>query len=197
MGKNRERVRGYNPARSPERSRRQDADDALAQRGTAIHAPTREAIKRIARIKRAAVEWLESTDGLPDEVDEVRALIMSVDDYEQVERVINPFMNFVVASCDKALLVLESDLASKEAQDASHPWDDWIVELTKLFKHHRLPFSAPKDVDKAKPGRRPSKSVIFIRELQQLIEPQYRQHTHSDEALAAAITRARSLREGG
>ena len=68
---------------------------------------------------------------------------------------------------------------------------------TKLFKHHRLPFSAPKDVDKAKPGRRPSKFVIFIRELQQLIEPQYRQHTHSDEALAAAITRARSLREGG
>jgi hypothetical protein len=159
--------------------------------------PTREAIKRIARIKRAAVEWLGSTDRLPDEVDEVRALLMSVDDYEQVERVINPFMNFVVASCDKALLVLESDLASKEAQDASHPWDDWIVELTKLFKHHRLPFSAPKDVDKAKPGRRPSKFVIFIRELQQLIEPQYRQHTHSDEALAAAITRARSLREGG
>jgi len=101
-----------------------------------------------------------------------------------------------VASCDKALLELKSDLASKEAKDASHPWDDWIVELTKLFKHHRLPFSAPKDVDKAKPGRRPSEFVIFIRELQRLIEPQYRQHTHSDEALAAAITRARSLREG-
>jgi hypothetical protein len=159
--------------------------------------PTREAKKRIARIKRAADEWLGSTDRLPDKVDEVRALIMSVDDYEQVERVINPFMNFVVASCDRALLELEFDLASKEAQDASHPWEDWIAELIGLFDdQYRLPTSASKDVDKAKPGRRPSKFVIFIRELQRLIEPQYRQHTHSDEALAAAITRARSLREG-
>jgi hypothetical protein len=157
--------------------------------------PTREAIKRIDRIKRAAVEWLGSTDGLPDEADEVRALIMSVDDYEQVERFINPFMNFVVTSCDKAL-ELESDLASKEAQDASHPWEDWIVKLTDLFDQYGLPTGAPKDVDKANPGRRPSKFVIFIRELQQLIEPQYRQHTHSDGALVAAITRARSLREG-
>ena len=154
--------------------------------------PTREAIKRIARIKRAAVEWLESTDRLPDEVDEVRALIMSVDDYERVERVINPFMNFVVASCDKALLELKSDLASKEAQDASHPWEDWIVELTDLFDQYGLPTGAPKDVDKAKPGRRPSKFVIFIRELQQLIEPKCRQHTHSDDALAEAIRCARS-----
>jgi hypothetical protein len=158
--------------------------------------PTREAMKRIDRIKWAAVEWRESTHGLPDEVDEVRALIMSVDDYERVERVINPFMNFVVASCDKALRELESDLASKEAQDARHPWEDWIVELTDCFDHYGLPTGASKDIDKAKPGRRPSKFVIFIRELQQLIEPQYRQHTHSDEALTAAINRARSLREG-
>jgi len=155
--------------------------------------PTREAIKRIARIKRAAVEWLESTDRLPDEVDEVRALIMSVDDYERVERVINPFMNFVVASCDKALLELKSDLASKEAQDASHPWEDWIVELTDLFDQYGLPTGARKDVDKNKTGL-PSRFVIFVRELQQLIESQYRQHTHSKEALADAITGARSLR---
>ena len=153
--------------------------------------PTREAIKRIGRIKRAAVEWLESTRGLPDKADEVRALIMSVDDYERVERVINPFMNFVVASCDKALLELKSDLASKEAQDASHPWEDWIVELTDLFDQYGLPTGARKDVDKNKTGL-PSRFVIFARELQQLIESQYWQHTHSDDALAEAIRCARS-----
>ena len=119
-----------------------------------------------------------------------------VDEWERFDLVIKPFMNFVVASCDERLPDLEADLASKGAQDASHPWEDWILELIGLFDQYGLPTSAAKDADKAKPGRKPSKFVVFISELQQLIEPQYRQHTHSDEALAAAITRARSLREG-
>jgi hypothetical protein len=149
----------------------------------------RETIRQIAGQRRTTGDWLKWTDGLPDEV---RALIMSADEWEQLDLVIKPFMNFVVASCDKSLVKLESDLASKEAQDANHPWEDWIAELIGLFKdQYGLPTSASKDVDKAKPGRRPSKFVIFIRELQRLIEPQYRQHTQSDEALAAAITRAK------
>jgi hypothetical protein len=154
---------------------------------------TREAIRQIAGAKRTTVDWLKWMDGLSDEV---RAMLMSVDEWERLDLIIKPFMNFVVGSCDEKLPDLESDLASKEAQDASHPWEDWIVELTGLFDQYGLPTSASKGADKAKPGRRPSKFVIFIRELQRLIEPQYRRHTHSDEALAAAVTRARSSREG-
>ena len=149
---------------------------------------TREAIRQIAGAKRTTVDWLKWMDGLPDEV---RALIMSVDELERFDLVIKPFMNFVVASCDKALLELKSDLASKEAQDASHPWEDWIVELTDLFDQYGLPTGARKDVDKNKTGL-PSRFVIFVRELQQLIESQYWQHTHSDDALAEAIRCARS-----
>ena len=149
---------------------------------------TREAIRQIAGEKRTTVDWLKWTEGLPDEV---RALIMSVDEWERFDLVIKPFMNFVVASCDKALLELESDLASKEAQDARHPWEDWIVELTDLFDQYGLPTGARKDVDKNKTGL-PSRFVIFVRELQQLIESQYWQHTHSDDALAEAIRCARS-----
>jgi hypothetical protein len=152
---------------------------------------TREAIRQIAGEKRTTVDWLKWTDGLPDEV---RAMLMSVDEWEQFDLVIKPFMNFVVGSCDERLPDLESDLASKEAQDASHPWEDWIVELTDLFNEYGLPTGARKDVDKNKTGL-PSRFVIFIRELQQLIEPQCRQHTHSVEALADAIIGARSSRE--
>jgi len=154
---------------------------------------TREAIRQIAGAKRTTVDWLKWMDGLPDEV---RALIMSVDELERFDLVIKPFMNFVVASCDERLPDLEADLASKEAQDASHPWEDWIVELTGLFDQYGLPTGASKDVDKAKPGRRPSKFVIFIRELQLLIEPKCRQHTHSDDVLAWAIGCARSPGDG-
>jgi hypothetical protein len=158
--------------------------------------PIRETDKQIAGIKRAAVDWLKSTDGLPPEIE---AMIMSVEKSEQAERVINPFMKGIVAACDEGLAYL----GSMKAEDARHPWENWIVELTKLFKQHGLPTSAPKDVDKAKPGQRPSKFVIFIRELQQLIEPQYCRSTaanaddpdKADAALADAITRARAPRK--
>jgi hypothetical protein len=153
---------------------------------------TREMIRQIAGERRTTIDWLNWTNGLPDEV---RAMLMSIDEWEQFDLVIKPFMTFVVASCDRMLPSLESDPALKEAQDASHPWVDWIVEVTDLLNQYGLPTGARKDIDKNKTGL-PSPFVIFIRELQQLIEPQYRQHTHSDEALADAITRARSSRQG-
>ena len=157
--------------------------------------PIRETVKRIAGVKRTAVDWLKWMDGLPPEIE---AMVMSVEKSEQVERVINPFMKDIVAACDEGF----ADLASMKAEDARDPWENLVVELTMLFKQHGLRTGARKDVDKAWPGRA-SKFVIFFRELQQLIEPQYRRATttdaddphKADEVLADAITRARSPRK--
>jgi hypothetical protein len=152
--------------------------------------PLRKAIIRVAAIKRAAGDWLKWTDGLPPELE---AMIMSVEEFERAERVIKPFMEGIVASCDKALPDLKSDLVSKEAQDARHPWEDWIVELTDLFDQYGLPTPARTDVDKNKTG--PSPFVIFIRELQNLIDQKY-WRKRSEQTLAKAINRARSPRKG-
>jgi hypothetical protein len=151
----------------------------------------REAIRQIAGAKRTTVDWLKWMDGLPDEV---QALILPVDEWERFDLEIKPFMKLVVALCDRGLAELESDLASKEAQEASQPWDDWIVQLIDLFKRYKLPTFARKDTyfgDKSKTGR-PSHFVIFIWDLQRLIERKYRQHAQSCEALADAINRARN-----
>jgi hypothetical protein len=164
--------------------------------------PLNETVRQIAGMKRTTVDWLKWTDGLPPEIEDmimsvdnsdppvIEDMIISVDNSEQVELVIKPFMKRIVVSCDERL----SDLASIEGKDRP-PWETWIVELTDLFKQYglQLPTAARKDVDKNKTG--PSPFVIFIRELQQLIEPpQYRRHTHSDEALADAINNARNPR---
>jgi hypothetical protein len=130
--------------------------------------PTREAIRQIAGAKRTTVGWLKWMDGLSDDA---RAAIMSVDEWERFDLVIKPFMNFVVASCDKTLPELKSDLTSKEAQDVRPPWEDWIFELTDLFDQCGLPTPARTDVDKTD---NQSPFTIFIWELQKLIEKQYR-----------------------
>jgi hypothetical protein len=152
--------------------------------------PIRETVRQIAGIKRATVDWLDRIDGLPPEVE---GMVMSVDDCERADLGIKPFMKFLVASCEDRL----AELALIEAQDARHPWENWIVQVTELFEQYGLATGARKDVDKNKAG--PSPFVIVIRELQQLIEPQYRRSILSDDALSAlsdAISRARSSRDG-
>jgi hypothetical protein len=152
----------------------------------------RETIKQIAAAKRTTVDWLKLMDGLPPELE---AMIMSLENSDQAEAVIKPIMKGIVVSCDEWL----ADVASMKRRDGSHPWEIWIVELANLFRQYGLRASARKDVDKNKTG--PSPFVVFIRELQQLIEPQYRKAIDTedadkaDEALADAITRARSPRK--
>jgi hypothetical protein len=99
--------------------------------------PIRETVKEISAIKRATADWLRRIDGLPLEV---AGIIMSEDHSEQADLVIKPFMKFLAASCDERL----TELASIDTQDARHPWETWITEVTDLFKQHDLPTGARK-----------------------------------------------------
>jgi hypothetical protein len=149
--------------------------------------PIREAVRQIAGARRTAVNWLKWMDGLDPDVE---TMIMSLDNSDQAELVVKPFMKGIIASCDERL----ADVGSMKGQDARDPWENWIVELTKLFKRYKLPTPARKDVDKNKTGR-PSPFVMFIRELQELIEQKY-WRPRSDDTLADAINRARNPRTG-
>jgi hypothetical protein len=141
---------------------------------------TREAVKQFRRGKRTTVDWLKWIEGLPPDIE---ALIMSLENSDRAEDVIKPFVKGIVVSCEERL----ADLAS--IADRMDPWDKWIAELTELFEQCDLPTPARKDVDKNETG--PSPFVIFIRELQNLIEQKY-WRPRSDETLADAINRARN-----
>jgi hypothetical protein len=152
----------------------------------------RETVKQIAGTRRTIVDCLKWLEGLhPD----VEAMIMPLETSDQTELVIKPILKEIVVRCDERLV----ELASIKAPGARHPWEIWIVELAKLFRQYGLRASARKDVDKNKTG--PSAFVIFIRELQKLIEPQYKRVADTDDAdradaaLSDAINRARNPRK--
>ena len=142
--------------------------------------PIREAVKLFKRGQRTTADWLKWIEGLPPDIE---ALIMSLENSDRAEDVIKPFVKGIVVSCEERL----ADLAS--IADRIDPWDKWIAELTELFEQCDLPTPARKDVDKNKTG--PSPFVIFIRELQNLIEQKY-WRPRSDQTLADAINDARN-----
>ena len=69
-------------------------------------------------------------------------------------------------------------------------WRGWVRALTQIAEQHKLPIGARTDTTHG-----PSPFVVLVRELQRYVLPEARRHTHSYEALAKAIQRAR--RAGG
>jgi hypothetical protein len=65
-------------------------------------------------------------------------------------------------------------------------WRGWVRALTQIAEQHKLPTNA---------SRKPSPFVVLVRELERYVLLEARRHTHSYEALAKAIQRAR--RAGG
>jgi hypothetical protein len=96
--------------------------------------------------------------------------------------------------CDSALLDLNREKKSgfNKGDNKGDIWDWWVRKLTAALKAHHLPTETRKDTDKNKTGK-PSPFVLFIRELEACIPQDYRGTTHSPEALAEAIVRARRL----
>jgi hypothetical protein len=69
-------------------------------------------------------------------------------------------------------------------------WREWVRDLMQIANQHKLPIGARTETTHG-----PSPFVELVRELQQYVLPEARRHTHSYEALAKAIQRAR--RAGG
>jgi hypothetical protein len=84
----------------------------------------------------------------------------------------------LVVACDCAL----NDLSAPEGD--GQPWDWWIQGLTRIAAEHHLPYYA-RIVSK-----KPSPFVALVRALQKQ-ECVLARHTHSPEALAQAVRRAR------
>jgi hypothetical protein len=68
-------------------------------------------------------------------------------------------------------------------------WNDWIRNLRWLCRNNNLPYRYRKDTDKNKTGN-PSEFVIFIRELQTCIPPEYRRGAIHGTSLTEMISRA-------
>jgi len=85
----------------------------------------------------------------------------------------------LVVACDCAL----SDLSATANCD-DEPWNWWIQGLTRIAQEHRLPYGSRI----LETSGEPSPFVALVRALQEHVSAK---HTHSEEALAKAIRRAR------
>jgi hypothetical protein len=65
-------------------------------------------------------------------------------------------------------------------------WRGWVRDLMQIAKQHKLPTGTRTDTTDG-----PSPFVELVRELQQYVLPEAQRHTHSYEALAKALQRAR------
>jgi hypothetical protein len=72
-------------------------------------------------------------------------------------------------------------------------WNLWVHILTRIMIEHGLPYQARKDSDKSK-HEVPSAFVSFVFELQKYMPVGCWKYTHSLDALAQAINRARQTK---
>ncbi len=86
------------------------------------------------------------------------------------------------AACSKAL---SPKSLLRVSMEEGEPWQGWVQLLTQIMRQHALPLGA----SKTNSGQSPF--IALVRELQKCLSVQHRRHTHSEEALAAAIVRAR------
>jgi hypothetical protein len=107
----------------------------------------------------------------------------SADGFERVA----DMASCLVAACGKAVNELE-DRKSIGLKDREH-WQLWVYRLLATLKKHGLPAG----IWKAREGTKdwPSAPVRLIKALQDCIPPEYRYRANSDEALSAAIVKAR------
>jgi hypothetical protein len=95
-----------------------------------------------------------------------------------------------VAACVKARQELHEEGDGNRVGEA---WETWIRNLTEILKRNGLPTAARKDADKSEKA---SKFVLFVEQLQGHFEERFRRGTHSTDALAVAIGRARRVTKG-
>ena len=162
-------------------------------------APKEMALKRIKRVRRAAGELervmldREAFSASSNELSRQRqqsahsyadALILrhlneGLANWDKLHHLRGELKSLVVA-CDCAL----NDLSAAEYRD-DQAWDLWIEGLTRIAQEYDL----PADARIVETSGKPSPFVALVCALQQHVPAE---HTHSDEALAKAIRRARS-----
>jgi hypothetical protein len=154
--------------------------------------PLRFAIERVEAISRAANNLrLVLTGRASDESVYARHLIgkhfsdrrLKTNRGNMTETLAGVLTSLLVA-CDLALQEMK-DTPSFRVGDC---WNKWIRNLTSIARKNKLPFSVSKASGKAAAT---SPFVLMVAELQRHLDKGARRHSHSNSALAAAITRAR------
>jgi hypothetical protein len=69
-------------------------------------------------------------------------------------------------------------------------WNMWVNALTEIMKENKLPYKVRNDRNKNK-NDVPSAFVVLVGELQKYLPSECRKFTHSNDALAQGINRAR------
>jgi hypothetical protein len=165
--------------------------------------PISEARNRILQLKEAATAFQEVVFDYPQDSGWDSRVYADhlIKRYFDDARIAGPeglrslglVMTSLIVACNHALAYLENP--QNHGRRRGEGWGNWVHRITDVIEAHQLPSEVRKDTDK-NATRKPSPFVALIRELQACIPARYRQSTHSDIALSAAIARARRLRSG-
>ena len=158
--------------------------------------PLKNAEQRLAKVMKGAQDFwsamLKELTGGSDEAVYVKHLIRKhfldprvPEDSDKIRAIVGIMTSFV-AACDLA----KDELCKREPDGfrQGSSWEEWVRRLTAIAKETGLPHGARKDKSATDAT---SPFVALVDELQQIIPDDYRRHTHSTDALAKAIERAR------
>ena len=157
--------------------------------------PVADAEKIIDVCKKAAGNFqcaLLATTSSSDVASYVRDLIAKnfhdtrLSNKDQLFNTLISLLNSFRVACDSSLT--ELNVPSFPPFGEGECWKYWIPRLTEIMQEAGLPTGVRKDTDKRKSDK-PSPFVALVRELQECLPDGCRKTTHSDDALAEAITR--------
>jgi hypothetical protein len=158
--------------------------------------PVAEARERIVRIKKAAIDLQKvlldnpQDEGSDPRLYADRQINRCFNDNQIKDRKVIGFfvtgVGSLIVACNHALKHLEKNRGRQKGE----AWDNWVCRISEIAKINRLPSEARKDDDA---NEKPSPFVALIRELQHFLPKEYPRSTHSNIALAVAITGARRV----
>jgi hypothetical protein len=161
--------------------------------GVEKSAPTRKELISATQLALDALQRLLNKVGWPtrygaasfDAIAE--RMVTAVKDFSNPEMKFFVMADSMFACCGLMLRRLEID----EGIGEGWMWDVWVQCINRLLKDLEYPSTARKDLHKNDAVSGNSAFVLMIDELQKHIPEELRRHTHSKEALAAAINRAK------
>jgi hypothetical protein len=160
-----------------------------------LNAPEqKKMIAKTKKLRDAARSLLEETDwpvkeGTAWESIEAltKATAAAVAEFPSRDLQFLTVVHSLFATCNLILCDWESDGGIREGW----MWDSWVQAINETMQQHGLPYKTRKD--KSDIDQVNSQFVWLIKEIQKHIPKELRRHSHSTDALAIAIHRARKF----
>lgn len=154
-----------------------------------------EAVRMVANevggVRRAGQAFLDLYMQNINSNSQGSALISKKFEIQRKHKLFHNYLTSYIDACDYAMAEIKDP--KNHGWHKGDMWNLWVRQLTDIAREGGLPHQVRQDDDKNK-IRKSSPFVVFVCELQKCIPSGFRRSTHSESALATAISRARRVK---